>query len=67
MQQIYAQGRHVVTYCRRMYGLHEFQKAVMPKDLKELSIAYLALGMHQYIRSNTKNAYCSVWLGMHKA
>lgn len=67
MQQIYAQGRHVVTYCRRMYGLHEFQKSVMPRDPKELSIAYLALGMHQYIRSNTKNAYCSVWLGMHKA
>jgi hypothetical protein len=50
-----------------MYGLHEFQKPVMPRDLKELSIAYLALGMHQYIRSNTYFSYCCVWLGMHKA
>jgi hypothetical protein len=67
MQQIYAQGGHFVTYCPRMYGLHEFQNSVAPSVLKELSIAYLALGMHQYMRSNTKNAYCPVWLGMHKA
>jgi hypothetical protein len=67
MQQIYAQWGQCLTYCWRMYGLHEFQKPVIATDLEELSIAYLALGMHQYIRSNTKNTYCSVWLGMHKA
>jgi hypothetical protein len=49
-----------------MYDWHLEGMPVIPITLKELSITYLAVGMHQYGHSYTSCAYGCVLLGIGK-
>jgi hypothetical protein len=49
-----------------MYGWHLERMPVTAVALEELSITYLALGMHQYGHSYTGFAYGCVLLGIGK-